>query len=51
MRKLEGNRARDEKIICELRGQGWRVATVWECAMRGRSARDVIQMTARLANG
>lgn len=36
--KIDGNRARDartEKILVE---QGWRIATVYECAMKGRSS-------------
>jgi DNA mismatch endonuclease (patch repair protein) len=32
--KVEANRARDARSIRALRGQGWRVLTVWECATR-----------------
>ena len=32
--KLEGNRARDERNVQLLVGEGWRVAVVWECALR-----------------
>lgn len=35
VRKLGGNRTRDEKNIRLLREMGWRVAVVWECALRG----------------
>lgn len=34
--KIEGNKLRDRKAAADLRGQGWRIATIWECAMRGR---------------
>ncbi len=34
--KIEGNRLRDRKAEADLKGQGWRIATIWECAMRGR---------------
>lgn len=32
--KLKGNRLRDEKAIGGLGNAGWRVAIVWECALR-----------------
>ena len=31
-KKLDGNRERDQRVIKELKEQGWRVAIVWECA-------------------
>ncbi len=34
--KIEGNRARDLAAAEALRAEGWRVLTVWECAMKGR---------------
>ena len=33
--KLEGNAARDQKVMAALRAGGWRVLVVWECALRG----------------
>ena len=35
--KLNANHARDIDQQRELIEQGWRVGTVWECALRGRS--------------
>jgi DNA mismatch endonuclease (patch repair protein) len=35
VQKIDGNRSRDEQAIRALRGMGWRVMTVWECAVRG----------------
>ena len=32
--KLSANAARDERVEAELRNLGWRVAVVWECALR-----------------
>lgn len=34
MAKLEGNRTRDELARQKLLETGWRVAVVWECALR-----------------
>lgn len=33
--KIEGNRARDAAAVAALTGSGWRVLTIWECALRG----------------
>ena len=33
--KLKANVARDEDAISRLRRDGWRVAIVWECALKG----------------
>jgi DNA mismatch endonuclease, patch repair protein len=38
--KFEANRTRDERKRNELLQAGWRVLTVWECALRGKSARS-----------
>lgn len=34
--KLEGNAERDRRNETALKEAGWRVAIVWECALRGR---------------
>ena len=34
--KIEGNKARDECNLQALRGSGWRVLEIWECALKGR---------------
>lgn len=34
--KIEQNRKRDQTVIQGLTNQGWRVAQVWECALKGR---------------
>lgn len=48
--KLEGNAARDGRAIEALAHLGWRVATVWECATRGREAGAVGKVADRLAD-
>ncbi|MYA87849.1 MAG: DNA mismatch endonuclease Vsr [Boseongicola sp. SB0662_bin_57] len=45
--KFERNVARDDEVRTRLIGAGWRVATVWECALRKAEHVDVaIQMLA-----
>ena len=36
-RKIEGNMARDQRQQAALLDMGWRVATLWECAMKGKA--------------
>jgi DNA mismatch endonuclease (patch repair protein) len=38
--KISNNKANDAKVQTALLDAGWRVGTVWECALRGRS-RDI----------
>ncbi len=44
--KIQGNRARDEKNKEKLLSLGWRIAIVWECALRGKNE----QKTAEVAD-
>jgi len=37
--KIGGNVARDARHHTALLGDGWRIATVWECALKGRTRR------------
>lgn len=39
--KIERNRSRDADAIARLSVLGWRVATVWECALRGRTRQPI----------
>ncbi|MGX7925482.1 very short patch repair endonuclease [Tsuneonella sp. HG094] len=39
--KFEANRQRDSRIVARLRDKGWRVLTVWECILKGKTARPV----------
>lgn len=36
--KIQRNRERDAAVRQQLQAQGWRVLTIWECAIRGRDA-------------
>ena len=47
--KLEGNAARDTRNTTALLDADWRVATVWECALRGRGPQALIDVADRLA--
>ena len=47
--KIEGNRSRDRRVREELLAAGWRVAVVWECALRG-AGRDVEGVVRHLAD-
>ena len=38
--KLSGNVARDLHAVTALNELGWRVLTVWECSIRGRSSAE-----------
>ena len=53
--KIEGNRARDEAAEAALLADGWRVLTIWECALKGRERLPVDEVLDRaadwLANG
>jgi DNA mismatch endonuclease (patch repair protein) len=35
-KKITGNVARDQQAVIRLREIGWRVGTVWGCALKGR---------------
>jgi DNA mismatch endonuclease, patch repair protein len=37
LEKINGNRARDGVAESRLLSEGWRVATIWECALKGRT--------------
>jgi DNA mismatch endonuclease (patch repair protein) len=41
MEKIGANRSRDCKDQDELIAKGWRVLTIWECALKGKHRRAV----------
>lgn len=47
--KLAGNAERDERSKRALLEKGWRVAVVWECALRGRGRDALTGVTDQLA--
>jgi len=46
--KIDTNRARDERACGELAAQGWRVAVIWECAIRGKKEAGVMAVAESL---
>jgi DNA mismatch endonuclease (patch repair protein) len=47
--KLDRNASRDQHNVAMLLEGGWRVATVWECALRGRGQAAVEEAARKLA--
>ena len=43
--KINSNVARDRRQISALLDSGWRVATIWECALKGRHRLPVATVT------
>lgn len=48
--KITGNMARDAANIAVLKASGWRIAIVWECALKGRSRRTPDEVIDCLSN-
>lgn len=46
--KIEKNRNNDERSLKNLSSAGWRVATVWECAVRGPLRQEETSFVERL---
>ena len=46
--KIGRNVANDEKACAALTDAGWRIATVWECALKGRTRPDFADTMQRL---
>jgi DNA mismatch endonuclease, patch repair protein len=47
--KIERNQLNDAKACNALESMGWRHATVWECALRGRDMEVIAETGERLA--
>ena len=47
--KIDGNTANDQRAAQTLLDAGWRVATIWECALKGRTRLDPRVAMQRLA--
>lgn len=48
--KITSNIARDRRTLEALFGQGWRVAEVWECQLKGRERKPLNAVLASLAD-
>lgn len=47
--KIGGNRKRDRAVRTSLAKAGWRICTIWECALKGRSGREIDRVISRCA--
>ena len=47
--KIGRNVENDAKSIASLRATGWRIATIWECGLKGRTRPDFPEAMQRLA--
>jgi DNA mismatch endonuclease (patch repair protein) len=47
--KIGRNVVNDARVVASLRQAGWRIATVWECALKGRTRMDAPEAMQRLA--
>ncbi len=48
--KINSNKARDRRQLSALLEVGWRVATIWECALKGRHRLPVARVARICAN-
>lgn len=48
--KIETNVANDEKVVAALLSDGWRIANVWECALKGRGRLEVSEIAKQIAD-
>ncbi|MES2757383.1 MAG: very short patch repair endonuclease [Pseudomonadota bacterium] len=48
--KIQGNRDRDYKHQEKLLAAGWRVLTIWECAIKGNQKRSTEEVSAQIGN-
>lgn len=48
--KIEGNRARDIEAVKQLKSMGWRVLTVWECAVKGKTRLQERELLSRVSD-
>jgi DNA mismatch endonuclease (patch repair protein) len=48
--KIMGNVERDKVNTSALHNTGWRVLTIWECAVRGRSMPEIAEVITQAAN-
>ncbi len=45
--KVRHNRARDRRVVRELRARGWRTLSIWECSLRGTGGLKALRRVAR----
>lgn len=47
--KINGNRKHDRAVRASLVRAGWRICTIWECAVKGQSDREIDRVVMRCA--
>jgi len=47
--KIERNKKRDTANVEALLASGWRVLTIWECAMKGKNRLDEIELVEQIS--
>lgn len=48
--KIRSNRKRDKLHVLRLLSDGWRIMTVWECALKGKTVVVTDRVISRIAN-
>ena len=48
--KITANRRRDARHVAELLTLGWRVLTIWECALRGPDAKSATGLLTKITS-
>ncbi len=46
--KITGNKKRDQKAVETLEKSGWRIGTVWECALKGKTRLPLVDVIGAL---
>lgn len=46
-KKFKENVERDKRVVEELIGAGWRVLTIWECTLRGKTRLDAVTIVTK----
>lgn len=47
-KKFARNRANDDRAYAQLLDEGWRILTVWECALRDRPVKEIEALLGRI---
>lgn len=50
MKKIQGNRERDFRDQAKLLTEGWRILTIWECALKGKHKRSPVEIAVQVAD-
>lgn len=47
--KIKTNQKRDKKVLTELGKSGWRIAIIWECAIKGKTKMNIDNLVVDLS--